>query len=162
MSQIADATRASLPTVSPRRESSETVGLVTVRMLVGPVWCKPRLIIRVGQAMRQLIPGNLWSCSGAPGYFAGWVFPILRVPLFMARGLAVVLGWLGTCRTILKVLVVGSLHGRSCMRAIDDAEQKLGYEVNVKRLSPEAWNSQDGCADCAVASYVRFSLGSWR
>ena len=28
--------------------------------------------------------------------------------------------------------------------AIDDAEQKLGYEVNVKRLSHEAWNSQDG------------------
>ncbi len=42
------------------------------------------------------------------------------------------------------VLVVGSPSRQKLYEAIDDAEQKLGYEVNVKRLSPEAWNSQDG------------------
>ena len=62
----------------------------------------------------------------------------------MVRGLAVVLGWRGHVPNDIDVLVVGSPSRQKLYEAIDDAEQKLGYEVNVKRLSPEAWNSQDG------------------
>ncbi len=51
----------------------------------------------------------------------------------MARGLAVVLGWLGACRTT-DVLVVSFPFASKLYEAIDDAEQKLGYEVNVKRF----------------------------
>ena len=49
-----------------------------------------------------------------------------------------------TVQNDIDVLVVGSPSRQKLYEAIDDAEQKLGYEVNVKRLSPEAWNSQDG------------------
>ena len=134
VSQIADATRASLPTVSREVNRLEQSGLVTVQN-VG----RTRM---VGQAMRQLI-----LVTYGP-------VPVLRDTLqgvSNIEGAAIYGSWAsrrsgvaGHVPNDIDVLVVGSPSRQKLYEAIDDAEQKLGYEVNVKRLSPEAWNSQDG------------------
>ena len=84
----------------------------------------------VGQAMRQLILVTYGPVPVLRDTLQG--VSTLRVPLFMARGLAVVLGWLVTCRTILMCWLWPPSR-QKLYEAIDDAEQKLGYEVNVKR-----------------------------
>ena len=107
VSQIADATRASLPTVSREVNRLEQSGLVTVQNVGRTRMVQAKVDIYGSWASRR---------SGVAGH----------VP------------------NDIDVLVVGSPSRQKLYEAIDDAEQKLGYEVNVKRLSHEAWNSQDG------------------
>ena len=117
VSQIADATRASLPTVSREVNRLEQSGLVTVQNVGRTRMVQAKVDNPVGQAMRQLILVTYGPVPVLRDTLHGH-FQYLRVPLFMARGLAVVLGWLGTCRMILMCWLLVPLHVRSCMRLL--------------------------------------------
>lgn len=142
VSQIADATSASLPTVSREVNRLNQSGLVTVQNVGKTRMVQAKVDNPVGQAMRQLI-----LVTYGP-------VPVLRDTLQSVsniEGAAIYGSWAsrrsgvaGHVPNHIDVLVVGSPSRQKLYEAIDDAEQKLGYEVNVKRLSPEAWNSQDG------------------
>ena len=142
VSQIADATRASLPTVSREVNRLNQSGLVTVQNVGKARMVQAKVDNPVGQAMRQLI-----LVTYGP-------VPVLRDTLqgiSNIEGAAIYGSWAsrrsgvaGHVPNDIDVLVVGSPSRQKLYEAIDDAEQKLGYEVNVKRLSHEAWNSQDG------------------
>jgi transcriptional regulator, ArsR family len=142
VSQIADATRASLPTVSREVNRLEQSGLVTAQNVGRTRMVQAKVDNPVGQAMRQLI-----LVTYGP-------VPVLRDTLqgiSNIEGAAIYGSWAsrrsgvaGHVPNDIDVLVVGSPSRQKLYEAIDDAEQKLGYEVNVKRLSHEAWNSQDG------------------
>ena len=43
----------------------------------------------------------------------------------------------------LDVLAIGTPSRHALYEAIDDVEQRLGLEINVKKLSREGWNSDD-------------------
>lgn len=114
VSQIADATRASLPTVSREVNRLNQSGLVTVQNVGRTRMVQAKVDNPVGQAMRQLI-----LVTYGP-------VPVLRDTLqgvSNIEGAAIYGSWAsrrsgvaGTCRMILMCWLWAPLHGRSCMR----------------------------------------------
>ena len=86
VSQIADATRASLPTVSREVNRLNQSGLATVQNVGKARMVQAKVDNPVGQAMRQLILVTYGPVPVLRDTLQG--VSILRVPLFMVRGLA--------------------------------------------------------------------------
>ena len=67
----------------------------------------------------------------------------MKLRQFTVHGLSVAAESPGKFPTDLDVLAIGTPSRHALYEAIDDVEQRLGLEINVKKISREGWNSDD-------------------
>ena len=141
VSEIAALTNASQATVSRELSRLEKAGLLESRQVGKSRLVNALVHTPVGQALQQLM------------YVTYGPVPALREALAQVPRLeaaAIYGSWAkrrsgepGQVPHDLDVLAIGTPSRHALYEAIDDVEQRLGLEINVKKLSREGWNSDD-------------------
>ncbi len=141
VSEIAVLTNASQATVSRELSRLENAGLLESRQVGKSRLVNALVHTPVGQALQQLM------------YVTYGPVPALREALAQVPRLeaaAIYGSWAkrrsgepGQVPHDLDVLAIGTPSRHALYEAIDDVEQRLGLEINVKKLSRKGWNSDD-------------------